>query len=402
MWDHRFQRLTGRRRTYWTMTNIDTDKVLEGHTFDLTWAESREVFRKGTDMNFKRLYQLASYILLGVLLLSLVVGLLVGTGTAFRQEFYENIKLEKHPVLHIEPDGFWTLSFDEAAELTLYFDGLYDKLGESPYPAPTERHLAELAYEILPIFQYEGFALPQFPADLGLYPYQDGGNHIHIAGQSDCAGFVLNYRFGNPYSSWYNEGHWVAVAIHEMVHVQQGPLCSTVDSLYIEMSAEVITLETLAALVNYGNRDMTYALVRELRGMAASAAYGLALNDGDLDKYIALRNRILKAPTGMPDSYKNAGFDKSRRHWETDPERLSFILEAYSIYPLEQIVQSILYIDGQMTGLIMPPGFVIEYPNSPDVYVPGPPLILDDLMYFLEHADEIVDQYIREKEDEQE
>ncbi len=349
-------------------------------------------------MKIRNLVERISYV---YLITTLLVVLGAGAFVAVRvvgQEIGENIVLEKHPILHVEFDGKWELGYTEAAELTLYFDALYDRMGDSPYPAPSEAQLVDLAYEVLPIFNYEGFVLPQFPLDLDLYPYQSGGEHIHIAGQSDCAGFVLNYRFGNPYSSWFGEGSWVSTAIHEMVHVQQGPLCGSIDNLYIEMSAEVITIEVMAALVNYGNRNMTYALVRELRGMAASAAYGLALQEENLEQYVALRNRIVQEDTGRSDSFKNAGWDKSRRHWEENPERLEFILQAYSIFPLEQIVQSILYIDGTIDGLIMPPGFVIEYPNSPDVYVPGPSLVLDDLMYFLEHADEIVDQYVREKE----
>ncbi len=350
-------------------------------------------------MKVRNVFNRISYVyLVATLLVVLGAGVFTGASVV-RQEIGESIIFEKHPILHVQFDGNWKLSYEEAAELALYFDALYDRLGDSPYPAPSEAQLVNLAYEVLPIFNYEGFVLPQFPSDLDLYPYQSGSNHIHIAGQSNCSGFVLNYRFGNPYSSWYNEGSWVAVAIHEMVHVQQGSLCGSINNLYLEMSAEVISIEVMAALVNYGNRDMTYALVRELRGMAASAAYGLALNEGDLEKYVTLRERLMRGDDGRPDSFKNAGWDKSRRHWEENPERLEFILQAYSIFPLEKIVQSILYIDGAYDGLIMPPGFVIEYPNSPDVYVPGPPLILDDLMYFLEHADELVDQYVREKEE---
>lgn len=331
------------------------------------------------------------------LLLTVFVALLAGLRVAAIRVAHEAWEIipHPHPVFHVEFDGYWDLSFEEARDLALYFDGLYDEMGESPYPPPSAELMHNLALEALPFFEYEGLnVLATFPMLADLYPYQDAESHSHTAGQSDCAGYVLNYRYANPFSSWHNEGTWVATAIHEMVHVQQGSLCAEVDNYYIEQTAEIVSLEVMAAMVNYGNRDMTYALVRKLRGMAASAAYGIALNAGELEKYEALRAQMLDDP------YQDAGYNKSRRWWVDDPERLNFILQAYSVVPLERIVQAILYNDSAVEGLIIPPGQVFALKHSKSTYIPGPPFILDDLAYFLEHAEELVDRYILEEKGE--
>lgn len=296
-----------------------------------------------------------------------------------------------HPnkIFHVEFDGMWSLSFAEARDLALYFDGLLDTMGEAPFSFPDNYRITQVAAEVLPFFEYEGgIPLAMWPSNDGqMQAFQIADQHIHAAGQSDCSGYVLNYRFYNPFSEWFGEGSWYATVVHELVHVQQFDLCDKIDNFYIELTAEIVSTEVLAAMVNYGDWNATWALVDKLRGMAMSASYGIDLRDGDISRYMELREQIFG-----DDPYRLAGFLKSRRHWEADPDRLEFILDAYSIAVLEQITQAILYDDEmEVEGLILPPGRIIE-----GKFVPGPPFKLDDLAYFLEHSQELVDQYVRD------
>src|SRR3990167_772397 len=141
------------------------------------------------------------------------------------------------------------------------FDRLNDKLPPFQFN-PSETNITALVAEVTNQFQYGGAVDPPiYPAGYGYTMFRDGQSHNHVAGRSDCNSFVLNLRMANPVSSWFGDLSIISTTIHEMVHVQQGLLCRTENRENLENTAQVVTLEVMAGLLNAGNELMAFPLM---------------------------------------------------------------------------------------------------------------------------------------------
>lgn len=291
------------------------------------------------------------------------------------------------PVFKIEFDkDNESLSFDEAATLAIRLDRAVDALPDI-VPNATPAGLYRYAAEILPQFEYEGIvprtAVPDEVA-FALF-LTDPQSHNHVLGRSDCENWaVLNARMGNPISSWYQDDI-VAVLTHELAHVAQGKsICRVEDRGLVENSAQIAAVEVMAGLGLAGNAEFLGAAVEELRGMAISTAYGLALQEGKLDDFIKLRSRV------SPGAASMARFERSRRRWADDPDQLAIILDRYSIQPLNMIVRAIRENGAEITGLAFPAVFGTIFGGSARFDYTPQPIKLDDTKYLLEYLEEIV------------
>jgi hypothetical protein len=267
-------------------------------------------------------------------------------------------------------DNNFELSYEEASALAVRFDRLRDAIPEEPFPASRE-DLAGLMLEVIPNFEYEGVTdVARFPRNFAFYPLADGGSHNHVAGKSNCADFVVNYRFANPISSWHESEDWIPTAIHELAHVQQGALCYMEPRSNIEQSAQIATLEVMAGMVNYGNEKLVRPLISELRGMAVSTAFSLALKGDRMNDFEDLRGKLSK------NAISKAKYERTKRVWAEHPEELQFVLENYSEIPLNRMVYAIRENGNTVT----------------DLALPNRELVIDDLAYFIGNAQPMVGQ----------
>lgn len=295
----------------------------------------------------------------------------------------------KDATFHIEFDDKKGLSFDEAADLALYLDSLADKL-PPPNLDVSKQGMFNLMVEIVPTFQKEG-ATDQavFPANFGVFMAQDGMEHDHILGRSNCVDTaIINYRFFNPVSALYKDVKLVSTNIHELEHVNQGPeVCATKPTALVENTAQIVTWEIEAAQVTKGNVQFIYPLLDELRDVSANAAYAIALREGKPEKFNQLNEKLYKNPL------EKARLEKSQRTWKTNPEKLKYILEEYSENPLNLVVNAIRSNHNMINGLALPEAQVkfgvFVYPPQERTFV------VDDLAAFLKDSEKIVDYVAR-------
>ena len=272
-----------------------------------------------------------------------------------------------------------------AAELALRLDGLLDQV-EEPKVEITQATIAAWTVEILPYFEYEGITSASVTPDsvkLTLFP--SAMENFHVLGQAFCDVFGggpvdLNGRVANPTSAWYDKPFVLATLVHELGHIQGGGLCSG-SSAELESTTQLVALEVLAAMANGGNELALYALLDELRDMAMGAAHYEAIANGNLDGYRALVGQVFDAPD------EQARAAKSARRWSSDPATLREILYKYSWIPVDKILDGLE--KGQIPDLKLAPvqetfGFYGRPSN------PRRPLVIDDLAYVLEHADELL------------
>ncbi len=291
------------------------------------------------------------------------------------------------PTFKIDFDQFDEfMSFQECSQLAKRMDTLYDKLPEYK-PKMTQEDLLKWAVEMIPMFEYEGFvSQAKWPPKegIGFALFPDGDSHNHVAGRSDCANYAaLNLRFANDHSAWYEDDDAPFTLLRELAHIQQGQqICATADRDLVENSAQIAAREVGAALVNQGNKEMMTPLISELRGMALSATYASALRTNRLQEFIDF------GATLSPGAFAAARSSKSRRRWSSKPIELMTILDRYNVTPLLMISNAIRTNNAEIEGLAFPP--VIE--NSGNYFALGKnvPIKLNDLQYFLSHAEELV------------
>ena len=280
------------------------------------------------------------------------------------------------------------LSFNECTQLAERMDKLYDKLPEHK-ASTTKEDLIEWAVEMIPMFEYEGIvSQAKWPAKdgVGFILFRDGDSHNHVAGRSDCANYAgLNLRFANEHSAWYEDEDAPFTLLHELAHIQQGQyVCATANRDLVENSAQIAALEVASALVNQGNKEMLTPLVSELRGMAISAAYASAMRTGQTTQFIDFRSKL------SPGAFADARFAKSQRRWSSNPIELMTILDRYNFTPLTMITNAIRNNGGEIEGLAFPPVYA-EKGNYFNLEA-GRPIKLNDLSYFLSHAEELVEE----------
>jgi hypothetical protein len=315
--------------------------------------------------------------LVATLVLLVVAGLI--TGLAWKpvsiiryrnSHFYDQY-------LHGWVDYDREFSYDEAMAFAIRLDRIIDKIEEQDpdwYPIATTNTAYAWVAELAPQFHYEGAAMTVNYPLMAFAPAFHGGRHNHVAGQSNCEeAFTINLRFANPISVWHERGSWIATLAHELAHNHQGQLCYELERELIETTAQVMSWEVLAGLANQRNKYALFALLDTLRSDAMSMAWGMAL-EGDgvtLERF----ERDLRHLHGH-DELRWASYQKSMRFWEGNRDELAWILVNYAAAPLN-LVQEHRY-----RGVI--PHLAIDTPTSD--------LKIDDLLYVLEHAEELVDQ----------
>lgn len=229
-------------------------------------------------------------------------------------------------------------------------------------------------FEIAPYFEYEGLtdSFRGVPA-VTFQPQADGQSHNHLAGYTYCGDEVwLNVRYINWVSTWYNRPDSLGTLVHEMVHTLGGDFCSR-NSERAESRTQLATLEVLAAMANHGNYYALYAVLDELRDVALSTVWAESIKANDLDRFRAFRERIFPN-----DAVREARFEKAVRYWSSDPGTLRAILTKYSVVVFNDLL------DGEFEAVLPRPR------SSWGGGTNGPQtVLLDDLMYVIEHAEEM-------------
>jgi len=292
------------------------------------------------------------------------------------------------PTLRIEIDrDSKSLSFEETRDLALRLDQVQDLLPEPQSIPMTEENMWLLADEVLPLFVTEG-AVDKVHKPKTIEPrkYEDE-KHVQVLGQSNCDTIaVANFRYANPFSPMYGNLDWLGTEVHELVHVQQfeaannGLACSLDTRENTENTAQIVSWEVMAAMVNGGNEIMIYPLLIDLKGRALGANYALAMAEDRVPEYEELANKI------NPTELALARREKSRRQWLGREQDRADILVRYGLDPLSRVSYAITNNNNQISDLALP----MQY-NYPYSFEPTPrTFVIDDLAYFLKNAEAIV------------
>jgi hypothetical protein len=291
--------------------------------------------------------------------------LLVNIGRVI--QYYDRYRID--PYLATLADGDAELSLFEAQALAIRFHAMTEEIDASGwYPEATEERLDQWAHELLPMYAYEGVSeRTRIPKAVALVQWREPFPHNKIGGRSDCGSYaVVNYRYFNEISDWYQRPYWIGILTHELAHVAQGPgVCAIYDSEPTENAAQIITFEVLASLANGGNRDAAYTLAHEIKGMAISAVRAMSTKA----EYREFYQRLYP---NRPDKWGR--LLQSERYWARDPEQLQTILEKYNRQPLELIYRY------RQDGVV----YRLALPNETKS------LAIDDLLYFMRHAEEMI------------
>ena len=116
------------------------------------------------------------------------------------------------------------MDFGEASRLALRFQKLVEKLEKEEWEINATPVAIELwGLELLGMFPYEGAVIKtQVPQVLEATPWITGGSHNHVGGRSNCGSYaVLNFRYINPISEWYNSKTWPITIAHELAKRDQ-------------------------------------------------------------------------------------------------------------------------------------------------------------------------------------
>jgi hypothetical protein len=234
--------------------------------------------------------------------------------------------------------------------------------------------------EILPWFIEEGIVETTAPVK-SVWRFHTDDRANHVLGQCDCAGHVwMNARYVNPVSPWFMQASFLATFTHELVHSQQLTACETNAREKVETTAQIVSLEIMAAMANNGNRVAAYALLDELEGIALSEMRFQSLTDSSKSRRL---NRLIRR---LFDPWEMAERQQRWRYWNGPglPER-DFVLRAYAHDPYVLLLKALD--TGHLDGLALQPQFR-SYVYPPERYVPR--VTFNDLRYFLQHAESLV------------
>lgn len=308
----------------------------------------------------------------------------------------------------LPPPPNTVMAYEQLADWAQRFDDLYDAIPRAMYPKmTTDAEIQQWVQEIVPFFSYERVTDPKqetgepfgarYPTSIEYTYYTTGRDHNHLLGTTNCLSgeITMNARMTNSTSPFFERDDTLVVLVHELAHAQG--ICWGDDRLDSEVSAHLVTLEVMAAMLNRGNTFVLGPLVAELRDMSLAAAQYAATRDGKLDQYFAFEAELLD------DEFERAFEDKARRFWESDPAQLTRILEAYNYGPLNELRiafgQSCVYrdlywsketqdIEADLVHTDAPCVNGVQLPINWSVF--EQPLIVDDLYYFFEHAEGFV------------
>ena len=187
--------------------------------------------------------------------------------------------------------------------------------------------LFEQMTAILPYMDYE-HAVPERQVQavraIVFVPYIDGGNSFHILGKyfPSKQSIEINAIFLLAERRKNEPDMLLSTLVHELVHAQWGAYV-TGTSEQLESATQAMTVEILAAMCRHGNGLACEAFYTEL------AEYSLAyVTLAIKDTHPGLALWLNHMDAANPETY-----DKSMAHWESDPDRLKHIMNAYVIRP---------------------------------------------------------------------
>lgn len=287
------------------------------------------------------------------------------------------------------------VDFMEASQLGLRMDRLMEQFPKEDMDS-TQEDLINWTIEVLPFFSYEDAIDKVRVPDAVFYSPFNGNQHFHVSGRSNCEDWaVLNYRFANEHSSWYGKATMLGTLVHELVHVQQGQLCDEDEGApreSIENTAQIVMLEVLAAMANDNNYDAARVLVEELRYFGMGTAKSIALRNDREYLFDYLFTQIHDY-----DEVRAAQRDKSKRQWAPRMDELEWILQTYVETPMNIMFNSINN-DKDIYGLALPDTMLsyeeIEENKKYKIVTTARYFRLDDLAYFLDHAEDMVPDII--------
>lgn len=313
------------------------------------------------------------------------------------------------------------LTYEQAVADAVRFSRLLETVPEDArFGIRTDEDLLLWTMEIMPYFEYEGIVEDKEPGEYNglVYPpvmkfvdYQDGLMSHHVLGRTQIFTdeIDLNARMTNPVSAWYGREDSIGTLVHELSHAQGIKFPAPNSPLDEESSAQLVTLEVLAAMVNHGNELVIPTLLDELAHMNMQAAHCLAIRDGFEERFFADREQILPNPLDL------AASEKADRQWAEykDEDKFPYILEAYNYRPMNAVYQGMRHND-EIHGVKLPINWLVDMINEPysghsdasmggygieatpepvpvryGLPKPPLPLVIDDLHYFYDHADSL-------------
>lgn len=204
----------------------------------------------------------------------------------------------------------------------------------------------EYSRRIVPFAHYEKLArFGTYVKTIGFVPFSNNEN-FHIAGRMlpTANGYtvLMNERFFTD-PEWNDARKALETLVHELVHAQGGNfLYGTSESL--ESKTSIATIEVLAAMCNYGDPLACDAFWLEIHGLArTSLSIGLE-EKGLKGVYDFIANLLWR------DDVQQRAYEKSMRHWSSDPGQLLAIRKKYSLVPYK------FMIDAVNNGLLMDTG----------------------------------------------
>lgn len=312
-------------------------------------------------------------------------------GALFTEIFRrDSPRIRYDPVTRVEFDlDFQKLTFDEAAQLTLRLGETSRLLNLANWrPVLTPGSLLSWAKEVGYIMAAEGITdKTPIPPDIEYFVPDNSNEANHILGYTDCESFLkINERLSQEMATWYNSPDWPGTVTHELVHyeVQKYDLCRQTVSVELEATANIVMLELLASLANWGNGFAMRSFVWEFTDICLGAAHALAINENRDHDYDRLRTQI------HPGILSQSRYEKLNQDFSGRQFELASILESYSLHPLEIIIKNHLTNGDKISGLILPP---VQVYLGAGYYTGGPAtlenrdLYLDDWAWIMDHLE---------------
>ena len=232
----------------------------------------------------------------------------------------------------------------------------------------TADSLADWSSEIVPYFEENGMiSTGVYPTEIKIKFYPDARGALHIAGQSNCGTLIaVNERFSRPVSTWYRRVWVLSVLVHELAHVQQGPLCAQLPTQKVETTAQIVSIEVMASMALSGNKAMRAAFLDEFRDIVMSTAWYYGTKPAYRQAYLDLLKKVY-------DSEQRGRQERAFLSWKGQENALQNILLAYSAIPLQTLMAA------HWSGKPIP-----------DLAIPAKrPFAADDFSYFLDHLEDL-------------
>lgn len=296
------------------------------------------------------------------------------------------------PELQIFVDREDGLSFEMAADLARRFDYLSDLIDRNGgiHFDVTKELVLWWVKELVPLYQIEGAVdSPVMPQEEDFIDFVYGLQHTRVFGTSDCASTVeINGRMRNPVSTWYQTWRFLPVVAHELAHLQQGNrICRKYDDEAIEGTAQIVTLEILSSLANQGNRDAAFSLVKALSRWGLQSAFAAAVKEHRLGDYHRLFGEL------VPGVFGEGIYQEEIATWDYGSDSRSETAYRYYWKPFSKIARAILLGDDYIDGLALNRSRPYFEGSSPADELSS--FQIDDTIFFIKHAEEIVERLIR-------